>query len=107
MIKYIIDKGVQLECETDKMWRPIHFIFNYSTIEICKYIISKKVNLDCQTIEGWRPISLAINRLTPELVECLIIQKHVIMTNYVKKYCDKDCNMTIFDLLEEKPLVIR
>ena len=47
MIKYIIDKGGDLECSTTSGWRPLHFICNYSTPEMIKYIIDKGVNLEC------------------------------------------------------------
>ena len=45
MIKYIIDKGVNLECSNNNGWRPIHFICRNSTPEMIKYIIDKGVNL--------------------------------------------------------------
>jgi ankyrin repeat protein len=44
MIKYIIDKGVDLECTTNYGWKPIHYICRYSTPEMFKYIIDKGVN---------------------------------------------------------------
>ena len=39
MIKYIVDKGVDLECEAFNKWKPIHFICEFSTPEMIKYII--------------------------------------------------------------------
>ena len=36
-IKYIIDKGVNLECEDHNKWRPIHYICRYQTFESIKY----------------------------------------------------------------------
>ena len=38
MIKYIIDKGVDLECKTVWRQRPIHFICENSTPEMQKYM---------------------------------------------------------------------
>jgi hypothetical protein len=48
MIKYIIDKGVDLECEDnyDKKKRPIHILCEFSTPEMIKYIIDKGIKLD-------------------------------------------------------------
>ena len=46
MIKYIIDKNVDLECETNDQGRPIHYLCYNSTPEMIKYIINKNVNLD-------------------------------------------------------------
>ena len=48
MIKYIVDKGVELECQTVNGWRPLHIICRYSTPEMIRYIIGKGVNLDCR-----------------------------------------------------------
>ena len=46
MIRYIIDKCVDLECATLQGWKPIHFICQYSTPEMIKYIIDKGVDLE-------------------------------------------------------------
>jgi ankyrin repeat protein len=45
MIKYIIDKGVDLECVDNDGWKPIHYICRYSTPKIIKYIIDKGVDV--------------------------------------------------------------
>ena len=44
MIKYIIEKGVNLGCTTNHEWKPIHFICHYSTIEMMEYIMNYKIN---------------------------------------------------------------
>ena len=41
MIRYIIDKGVDLECETDTKSKPIHIICKYSTPEMFQYMSDK------------------------------------------------------------------
>jgi len=55
MIKYIIDKGVDLECKTNDGLRPIHLICHYSNPEMIKYIVDKGVNLKCKTNKGYKP----------------------------------------------------
>jgi ankyrin repeat protein len=46
IIKYIIDKGVDLACsKTNEGWRPIHFICCYSTPDMVKYIIDKGIDV--------------------------------------------------------------
>jgi hypothetical protein len=47
MIKYIIDKGVDLECSDKDGLRPIDIICMHSTPEIMQYMIDKN---------GWKPI---------------------------------------------------
>ena len=41
MIKFIIEKGVELECETTEKWRPIHYICSFSTLDVIEYASSK------------------------------------------------------------------
>jgi len=80
MIKYIIDKGVDLECETIYKWHPIHFICRYSTPEMIKYIIDKGVDLECETDnDKWRPIHFICRYSTLEIVK-YIVDKSVNLT---------------------------
>jgi ankyrin repeat protein len=72
MIKYIIDKGVDLECVNNDGWKPIHFICQYSTPEMIQYIIDKGVDLECRDIIGWRPIHLICRKSTPEMIKYII-----------------------------------
>jgi ankyrin repeat protein len=72
MIKYIIDKGVDLECKTMNIWRPIHFLCRHSTPEMIKYIIDKGVDLECETNYNWRPIHLICRYSTPEMIKYII-----------------------------------
>lgn len=44
LIRYIIDKGVELECPDKKGYYPLHLICKYCTCSMIKYIISKGVN---------------------------------------------------------------
>ena len=41
MIKYIIDKNVDLECKINNGWKPIHFICRYQTSDIISYAFTK------------------------------------------------------------------
>jgi hypothetical protein len=51
MIKYIIEKGVNLKCKNEEGWRPMYIICRYSTLEMIIYVIGnmikkyKKINL--------------------------------------------------------------
>ena len=72
MIKYIIDKGVNLECKDIEQMRPIHYICQYSTPEMIKYIIDKGVNLECKTGYGSKPIHYICQYSTPEMVKYII-----------------------------------
>ena len=72
IIKYIIDKNVNLEVESNKSWRPIHYICQYSTPEMIQYIIDKGVNLEVSNINGWRPIHFICKYSTPEMIQYII-----------------------------------
>jgi ankyrin repeat protein len=73
MIKYIIDKGVDLECSTSWGLRPIHYICQYSTPEMIKYIIDKGVDLECSTsCYRYNPIHFICRYSTPEMIKYII-----------------------------------
>ena len=62
MIKYIVDKGINFECDTVEKWRPIHIICCISgDQEIIKYFIDKGVSLDFKTNCGKKPLDLIKN----------------------------------------------
>jgi ankyrin repeat protein len=102
MIKYIIDKGVNLECEDVNKMRPIHYIcLRRSKLITCrrptqspgldmtKYIIDKGVNLECETINGNRPIHLMCRYSTPEIIKYII---------------DKGVNLECEDIHQSRPI---
>jgi ankyrin repeat protein len=68
MIKYIIDKGVDLECTTAGGWKPIHLICRYSTPEMIKYIIDKGVDLESTNNKKMKPIDYLRRHSTPEMI---------------------------------------
>ena len=72
MIKYIIDKGVDLECTTIDGMRPIHYICLQSTPEMIKYIINKGIDLECEDNDGWRLIHYICRFSTPEMIKYII-----------------------------------
>ena len=56
--KEYLDNCIDLECECENKWRPIHIVWQYGTPEIIKYMIDKDVNLECEIII----IDIIINR---------------------------------------------
>jgi ankyrin repeat protein len=101
MIKYIIDKGVDLECTTNEGWKPIHFLCYKSTPEMIQYIIDKGVDLECTTNYGWKPIHYICRYSTPEMFK-YIIDKGVNTTTTLLKYNEKDVNYNLNDIINER-----
>src|SRR5690606_29491441 len=56
IIKYIIDKNVDLDCTGLYNWKPIHYICRYQNYKSIKYIIDKNVDLECTGLYNWKPI---------------------------------------------------
>jgi len=58
IIKYILDKNIDLECQTLKGMRPIHFICSRKDLSIDTLIdiTNHEVNVSCSTIAKIRPI---------------------------------------------------
>jgi len=84
ILKHIIDNTIDLEYKDESNeWRPIHYIFIYSTPEIIKYMINKKVNLNCRMGEGWSPLDILQGRFKrnklignrsefSKIIECIV-----------------------------------
>ena len=76
MIKFIIEKNVDLKCKNNDGWKPIHLICEYSTPKMIEFIINKNVDLECEDNYGWKPIHFICKNSTPEMIE-FIINKNV------------------------------
>jgi len=72
IIKYILNKNIDLECKNRNGLRPIHQICLYSTPEMVKYIIDKGVDLECETNDKFRPIHYICQRSMTEMVKYII-----------------------------------
>jgi ankyrin repeat protein len=72
VLKYVIENAIDLECEDNKEWRPIHYICEYSTPEMIKYIIDKGVDLECENDNKDRPIHCICLYSTPEMIKYII-----------------------------------
>jgi len=86
VIKYIIDKGVDLECQDENGRRPIHYICERPEPDMLKYIISKGVDLECRDNIGWRPIHYVCESSTPEMIRYMIDQGVDISCHIDKRY---------------------
>ena len=98
LIKKIIDKGIDLECEDNNKWRPIHYICRFSTPEMIKYIIDKGVDLECEDNNKWRPIHYICHISTPEMIK-YIISKNVKIDKYVTKKNNDHYYANIYDII--------
>ena len=72
MLQYIVNKGVDLECQTNNKTRPIHYICKFGTFEMLQYIVNKGVDLECQTKEKWRPIHYICKFGTFEMLQYIV-----------------------------------
>jgi len=98
IIKYIINKEVDLECIDNYGMKPIHFICQFSTPEMIKYIIDKGVDLECKTNEKWKPIHLICYYSTPEMIK-YIVDKGVNCNTNICKFDGKSVNYSLIDLI--------
>ena len=98
IIKYVIDKEVDLECERGDNARILHYICRYSTLEMLKYIISKGVELEYNTIEDWRPIHVLCYYSTFSAIK-YIISKGVNLTSHVTVFNHNIVNYDINKLI--------
>lgn len=72
IVRYLIDKGINLEGNDDDSWRVIHYACRYSKPEIVKLVIDKGVNLEAECSRKWRPIHFICRYSTPDLIKYII-----------------------------------
>ena len=89
MIKYIIDKGVKLECRTNEKQRPVHFIFQFSTPEMIEYIVRKEVGLHYYDSDRETPKTLLLRNRSKNTI-CSIIGNFKIKKDDIKLLLEND-----------------
>ena len=78
MIKYLIDKNINLEAETIDKWRPIHLLCKYQDNEIIQYLINKNVKLETETSYNCRPIHLICEYQNNKMIQ-IMIDKNILI----------------------------
>jgi len=92
VIKYLIDKNIDLECKTNDKWKPIHLLCKYSNdSNVIKYLIDKNIDLECKTN---KLIDILCNKNMLEILQYLINKHDKNNKNgkqqfRIKKYMDK------------------
>ena len=71
-IKLLVDKGVDLECETKNKWRPIHYVCRYQSFDVIKLLVDNKVNLECETVDKRRPIHIVCKNQSIAEIKLLV-----------------------------------
>jgi len=72
IIKYIVDKGVNLELEDEHKCRPIHYVCKYSSFDVIKHIVEKNIDLECETIDKFKPIHYVCIYQTHDVIEYFV-----------------------------------
>lgn len=92
MVKYLIEKGVDLECKDNKGRRPLHYIcFNlYSGIKDIELLIEKKVYIECEDYKGRRPIHYICYKCN--------------QLPFLKYFCDLGVNLECEDNNKMRPI---
>lgn len=73
LMNYLMDH-MFLESETNRKWRPIHYLCKYSTPEVIRTMIGKRVCLESSTNYGFRPIHFICTHSTSEMIRYFIDQ---------------------------------
>jgi ankyrin repeat protein len=103
VIKYLIDKKIDLEiCNLD-FERPIHFAIKYSTPEIIKLLINKKVNLDQVNDGETSLLHCAIEFSILEIIKIFTNENSVNHLDHQKwnalHYAARYSNLKVFEFL--------
>jgi ankyrin repeat protein len=74
IIKYLIDKNIDINCIDYKPYRPIHYIISRfdANIELIKYFVDKGAELECYDEREWYPIHHACDYSSYEIIKYLL-----------------------------------
>lgn len=77
VFKFLIEKGVNLECESTQRKRPIHYACKAGNQEMIETLIDKGVGLESATEQGLRPIHFAMKYCKFRTIVYLVKEKKV------------------------------
>jgi ankyrin repeat protein len=110
VVKYLINKNVELEVCDLENWRPIHFAIQYSTPEIIKLLINKKVHLNVITDDEKTPLHFAIEYSTLEIIKLLTNKDFITRSDnkkwYPLHYAARYSNLEVFQFLFESGAIL-
>ena len=72
IIKYIIDKNVDLEAANCENYRPIHYLCMNRYFDCVKYLVEKGVNINAKTNDGNTPLHYACKYGSHKIINYLI-----------------------------------
>lgn len=76
VIKYIVNKNVDLNAKTKLEKTPLHYICEVQDYETIKYFINLDVDLECCNNQGWNPLHVLCRyRTLPEIK--LLVDKNI------------------------------
>jgi len=104
IIKHLIDKGIDIECQSSTKMRPIHFIMKYADdIEVIKYFVSRGVNIESETKNGWRPIHMVCLYGTMEEIKYFLSLNPILNSKIVYNLDDQNviCGPTELIILND------
>lgn len=99
IIKYMIDKSVDLEIISEGGWRPIHIVCRYSTPEVVISMINKGVNLNTCTPFGVYPIHIACRFLSYKVIKHMIERGSSLTMNITYTNTDPEATVAIISML--------
>lgn len=89
IIKYLMDRGIDLECENEYHRRPIHNACVDDKVDLVEFFINHGVDLECETSDGRRPIHIACQNNSIHAIKLLI---------------DKGVDLQCCDMTGNKPI---
>ena len=109
-IKDFLKCDIDLECETSKKWRPLHFALKYNPTAT-RELLCYEIDLECKTLNGWKPIHFALKYNTTEIIGLLICRginiSHIDLTQkgHDLMYFVLSYSKNIIELLNKMKLV--
>ena len=72
VITHIINHTLNLDCQYNDGWRPIHYVCAYRSIDAIKLLVDNRVNLECENNDKWRPIHFVCKYRSLDAIKLLV-----------------------------------
>jgi ankyrin repeat protein len=103
IIKYLVEKGANLDYKDVCGWKPLHYICMIKdAIDSIKYIIDNTSDLECEVCPGWSPLILLLAYSTDEAVLYLLSKNVKTIIDGPRYYGTRCLNIHIFQISYRK-----